>query len=90
MSENGFYSIKTEYGIPNMASSTDKMDIDMMDIEEPITEILTKFELQRKEIQDLKAKLKKMEDDYFEAAAERDSALERLRLYEPDDETEHE
>ena len=51
-------------------------------IEEPINEILQKFELQKQEIIKLKAQLKKMEDDYFEAATERDDALERLSVYE--------
>jgi peptidoglycan hydrolase CwlO-like protein len=58
---------------------------DMMDIDEPINEILMKFELQKKEIEKLKAELKKLEDDYMEVAIERDEALERLKLYEPTD-----
>jgi molecular chaperone GrpE (heat shock protein) len=64
---------------------TDAMDIDAMDIEEPINEIVRKFELQKKEIAKLKAQIKQLEDDYMEAAAERDDALERLHVYEPEE-----
>ena len=38
-----------------------------MDIDEPIAEILRKFELQKKEIEKLKEQLKNLEDDYMEA-----------------------
>jgi hypothetical protein len=66
----------------------DPMDIDDMDVEIPLQEIRIMFEKQKTEIDRLKKELKKIEDDYFEAAAERDDALERLKGYEPTETTE--
>lgn len=59
------------------------MSSDMMDIDEPINEICTKFDIQKQEIEKLKADIKKLEEDYMIACVERDEALERLKLYEP-------
>ena len=61
----------------------DAMDIDDMDVNIPLQEIRNMFEKQKAEIQRLKEQIKKLEDDYFEAATERDSALEQLKLFEP-------